>query len=260
MISPLVRAGAVLAMALACSGPLFAGTSLSVEPLVTQVTVEPGNSVNISVSIGSDGDQPERIIISPIDWRTRIDGSVAIEPLGTEGVRSLTPFMTMATYQFVLQPREHRKLNLTLSLPAGFNPDPASYWGGFLVKATPFDAPPSTTGPAATVFVYNDVAKPKRHLTLQSLRATSAKGDVRILARYHNDGIGYIRSGLVLNVTQDGKSVRKEQLGLGAIFPAATRVVDHVVTGLAPGTYHVELGADYGGDTVIVGETNVTVS
>jgi hypothetical protein len=259
MISPLARAGAVLAIALACTGAAFAGTSLGVEPLVTQVTVEPGNSVNIAVSIGSDADTPVRVIITPIDWRTRIDGSVAVEPLGTEGSHSLTPFLSMATYQFILQPREHRKVNLTVSLPAGFNPDPASYWGGFFVKATPLDAPPSTTGPAATVFVYNDVGKPKRHLTLQALRATAAKGDVRIVARYHNDGVGYIRSGMWVTVSQNGKTVHKEQVGLGAIFPAATRVVDQTVTGLPPGTYHVELDVDYGGDTVIVGETNVTV-
>ena len=246
-------------MALACSGPAFAGTSLGVEPLVTQVSVEPGGSSNIAVSIKSDGDQPERIVISPLDWRTRIDGSVAIEPLGTEGARSLTPFLSMATYQFILQPHESRKINLAVSIPAAFNPAPGSYWGGFLVKATPIDMPPSTTGPAATVFVYNDVGKPARHLTLQSLRATGLKGGAHILARYHNDGIGYVRSGLFLTITQSGKTVYKEQIGLGAIFPSATRVVDHTVNGLASGTYRVELSADYGGDTVIVGDTNVTV-
>lgn len=259
MISRLAYAGAVLAMALACSGPAFAGTSLGVEPLVTQVSVEPGGSSNIAVSIKSDGDQPERIVISPLDWRTRIDGSVAIEPLGTEGVRSLTPFLSMATYQFVLQPHESRKVNLAVSIPAAFNPAPGSYWGGFLVKATPIDMPPSTTGPAATVFVYNDVGKPARHLTLQSLRATALKGDVHILARYHNDGVGDVRSGLFLTITQSGKIVHKDQIGLGAIFPNATHVVDHTVNGLPSGTYHVELSADYGGDTVIVGDTNVTV-
>jgi hypothetical protein len=256
----LTIAGAVLAMVLACAGRSVAGTSLAVEPLVTQVAVEPGSSANIAVSIGSDADQPERIIISPIDWRTRLDGSVAIEPLGTEGVRSLTPFLSMATYQFILQPHEHRKINLVVSIPAAFNPAPGSYWGGFFVKATPLDMAPSATGPAATVFVYNDVGKPARHLTLQSLRATAAKGDVRIMARYHNDGVGYIRSGLYLTITQNGKTVHKEQIGLGAIFPGAARVVDKTVSGLAPGTYHVELDADYGGDTVIVGETNVTAS
>ncbi len=259
MISRLAYAGAVLVMALACSGRAFAGTSLGVEPLVTQLTVEPGASSNISVSIGSDGDTPERIVISPLDWRTRIDGSVAIEPLGTEGVHSLTPFLSMATYQFILQPHEHRKVNLAVSIPAAFNPAPGSYWGGFIVKATPIDMPPSTTGPAATVFVYNDVGKPSRHLTLQSLRATAVKGDVHILARYHNDGVGYVRSGLLLTITQSGKTVHKDQIGLGAIFPGATRVVDHTVNGLPSGTYHVELSADYGGDTVIVGDTNVTI-
>ena len=165
----------------------------------------------------------------------------------------------MAAYQFILAPHEHRKVNLAISIPAAFNTVPASYWGGFIVKATPIDAPPSTTGPAATVFIYNDVGKPARHLTLQSLRATAVKGDVHILARYHNDGVGYVRSGLYLTISQSGKTVHKEQVGLGAIFPGAARVVDQTVGGLASGSYHVELSADYGGDTVIVGDTNVTV-
>lgn len=237
-----------------------AGTSIVVDPLVSETHVNPGGATTISVAVGSQGDQRERVVITPLDWRTRIDGSIAIEPLGSEGRRSLTPYCTLAVYQFILAPKEHRRIALTVALPTTLDPTPASYWGGFIVKATPVDLPPSTMGPAATVFVYNDVGAPQRHLTLQSLRAQSkAKGVLRISARYHNYGDGYLRTGAYLTITQSARVVVKHQISLGAIFPKQLRVVDQTVTGLGRGIYHVELDVDYGGETVLVGETNATV-
>lgn len=255
-----MRLGAIVAMVLGCCVGASADTSIVVDPLVSETHVSPGGTMTISVAVGSHSDQAERVVITPLDWRTRIDGSIAIEPLGSEGRRSLTPYCTLAVHQFILAPKEHRRIALTVALPTTLDPTPASYWGGFIVKATPVDQPPSTMGPAATVFVYNDVGTPKRHLTMQSLRTQlKAKGVLRISARYYNDRDGYLRTGAYLTITQSARVVVKQQIGLGTIFPKQLRVVDQTVTGLGPGVYHVELDVDYGGETVLVGETNATV-
>lgn len=233
--------------------------NLSVNPLVSEVRVAPGQTDRTFTLITNNGDQDERITIRPIDWNTRIDGGISIENTGAEGQRSLTPFLEAVSYGFVLHPHESRRLDVAVSLPPAFKSVPASYWGGFYIKATAADASPIAIGPAATFFVYNDVGTPSRHLTIEALHGAAAGAGVAVSARLKNDGDGYLRIGGTVALLQNGKAVRSQPVSVGAVFPGKIRIVKSSFSGLTAGTYTLESRFDYGTDVIVIGDTKVVV-
>lgn len=235
-----------------------AGMNIAVDPLVVEMRATPGQTVRTTVNIANAGDQPERIFVTPMDWTTRVDGSLAIERPGTEK-RSITRYLKSSDYQFTLQPGEKRAIEISLALPADFSPAAASYWGGFFTRASLLTTRVAGFGPGATVVVYVDVGMPHRSIDLQSLKAVSTGRGVRIVGRVRNNSNAYVRAGGTILIENAGRIVRKVPVTIGAIFPGRYHTVNETVRGLAPGKYRVELSVDYGGDEIEDGETTVTV-
>lgn len=238
--------------------PAAAGLNIAVDPLVIEMQALPGQAVKTNVSIANDGDQPERISIAPMDWTTRIDGSLAIEKPGTEK-RSITKYLKASSYQFTLEAGEKRSIDVTLLLPSGFSSAAASYWGGFFTRAIPISTRANAFGPGATVVVYVDVGNPHRSVDLQSLRASAQGGAVHVLARIRNTSNAYVRAGATLLFEEGGRVVQRVPVTIGAIFPGRFHTVNQTVRGLPRGQYRVELSIDYGGDEIEDGQTNLTV-
>jgi len=238
--------------------PARAALNLAVDPLVIEMRATPGQSVKTVVNVVNAGDQPERIVLAPMDWTTRADGSIAIEKLGREK-RSITQFLTTPAYQFILQPGERRATEITLTLPSNFSSAAASYWGGFFIRATLLTGRLSAFGPGATVVVYVDVGNPHRSVDLQSLKATVAGSTVHIIGRVRNNSNAYIRAGGTLLFEQSGRIEKNVPATIGAIFPGRFHTINETVRGIPPGKYRVELSIDYGGNEIEDGETTVTV-
>lgn len=245
-------------MLMTCAMPARAGLNIAVDPLVVEMQATPGRTVSTGVNIANDGDQPERVIVAPMDWTTRIDGSLAIEKAGTEK-RSITKYLTASSYQFTLQPGEKRTVQVSLSLPATFNSAAASYWGGFFTRAVPQSARANAFGPGATVVVYVDVGNPHRAVSLESLKATPSGSSLHVVGRIRNTSNAYVRAGGTLLFEQSGRIVQRIPVTIGALFPGRFHTVNETARGLARGTYRVELSIDYGGDEIEDGETTVTV-
>ena len=254
MKSALLVAAIGIVLALPASGAL----NIAVNPLVIEVQTAPGRTVNTDVNIANDGDFPERILIAPMDWTTRIDGSLAIEKTGTEK-RSITRYLNVSAYQFSMQPGEKRTLQVTLSLPANFSAAAASYWGGFLARAVPMSARTNAFGPGATIVVYVDVGNPHRSVNLESLKATLSGSAVHVVGRVRNTSNAYVRAGGTLLFEQGGRIIQTTHVTIGAIFPGRFHTVNETAKGLKSGKYRVELSIDYGGDEIEDGETTVTV-
>lgn len=246
------------ALLLASALPAAAGLNIAVDPLVVEMHAMPGQVIKTDVNISNNGDVPERIIIKPMDWTTRVDGSVAIESPGREA-RSITRYLKASSYQFALAPNEKRVVQVTLALPAGFNAAAGSYWGGFFTRATLLSGRVNGFGPGATVVVYVDVGTPHRSAVIESMRAAPAGRTVRVIARVRNNSKAYVRAGGTLLFEQSGRIVQKVPVTIGAIFPGRFHTVDETAKGLDPGKYRVELSIDYGGDEIEDGETTVTV-
>jgi hypothetical protein len=235
-----------------------AAMNISVDPLVVQMQTAPGATARADVTMSNDGDQTERLIIVPIDWTTRPDGSVAMEKVGSER-RSITRYLSASTYQFVLRPGEQRIVHISLAVPESFNPSAASYWGGFFVRATLFNDKPNAFGPGATVLIYNDIGQPRRHLGIQTLRAINTPEGVRVVSRLRNDSNAYVRAGGTLSVEQGGRIITQTPVTIGAVFPGRFHTVNTLLPHLASGTYRVELSVDYGADTIEDGEATLRV-
>lgn len=252
------RALLLLLMLALFTAPARAGLNIAVDPLVVEMQAVPGRPVHTEVNIANDGDQPERIFVSPMDWTTRIDGSIAIEKTGSEK-RSITKYLTASAYQFTLQPGEKRTVQVSLLLPVNFPPAAASYWGGFFTRAVPQSARASAFGTGATVVVYVDVGSPHRSVNLESLKAIASGSSLHVIGRVRNTSNAYVRAGGTLLFEQSGRVVQRVPVTIGAIFPGRFHTVNETARGLARGTYRVELSIDYGGDEIEDGETTVTV-
>lgn len=243
---------------LAAIVPAAAGLNIAVDPLVIEIHATPGQVVKADVNVSNNSDTPERIVVAPMDWITRIDGSVAIEKVGHEP-RSITRYLKTSASQFMLAPGEKRVVTVTLVLPASFSGKAASYWGGYFIRATLATGRVNGFGPGATVVVYVDVGNPHRSVNLQSLRATASGHNVHVIGRIKDTSNAYVRAGATLLFEQGGRVVQKLPVTIGAIFPGRYHTIDETARGLEHGTYRVELSIDYGGDEIEVGETTVTV-
>ncbi|MBC5816038.1 MAG: hypothetical protein GIW97_05800 [Candidatus Eremiobacteraeota bacterium] len=238
--------------------PASAGLNIAVDPLVIEMRALPGQVVKADVNISNNSDTPERIVIAPMDWITRVDGSLAIEKPGHEA-RSITRYLKASASQFTLAPNEKRVVTVTLVLPTTFSAAAASYWGGYFARATLGTGRVNGFGPGATIVVYVDVGNPHRSVTLQTLRASASGHNVHVIARIKDTSNAYVRAGATLLFEQGGRVVQKLPVTIGAIFPGRFHTVDETARGLGPGKYRVELSIDYGGDEIEDGETTVTV-
>jgi hypothetical protein len=251
---------AALAAVITLAAPARADVSMTVQPLVTELNVAPGSSERIQLIVQNNTTQEERIVAHRTDWRTLADGSTTLERVGAERRHSITRALSLSAYQFELQPGERRTIALTLTVPKSVPPSPASYWGGFLISASLKDAPPSAMGIGATVFVYNNVGNPSKHLTLQSMRIVSGPhGAPTLIARMRNDGQAYARCRGQLLIEQAGRVVKTVDPSLSVIFPTSTRLLKQSLGDLPPGDYRIELTLDYGGNSIIDGITNAHI-
>jgi hypothetical protein len=248
-------------MLFACVPPVTQASTinLSLTPLVSEMHVLAGAADRTFTEVTNNGDVEERITVEPIDWKTRLDGSISIERAGAEGTSSLTNYLQAIAYRFILQPHETRRLDVALSMPAGAVAN-KSYWGGLLIKATPLDGG-LAIGPAATFFVYDNTGSPRRHVSLLSLRASPAgiSRSTVLAAVLKNDGAAYARVAGTITVSRNGKVVNRQNIAVGAIFPGRRRIVEQAISGLAPGRYSAEVTFDFGGEIIVGGDTDLVV-
>lgn len=239
--------------------PVRASTvNISVDPLVTEMHVAPGMTGHTSVSITNNGDVDEAITVRPVDWTTQLNGTISLFAPGAQAGHSLTAWLEPAAYRFTLRAHERRELDAALAVPASAR-GPRSYWGGLLFRAAPVGEV-LAIAPAATLFVYNDVGAPKRHVSIKAFHAVAVPGSSAIVTiRLKNDGDAYARTGGTLTISRAGSVVQKHDVSIGAIFPGHTRIVDQTVSGLSPGTYSAEVTIDYGGEVIVAGETRIVV-
>jgi hypothetical protein len=233
--------------------------SMTVSPLVLEFHAAPGVPASANVTIRNNGTAAERITAQRMDWRTTPEGTIKIEPVGTEGASSIANYLRLSPEDVVLAPGESREFALTLDLPANFPPAAGVYWGGFFIRAVPATGT-AMFGPAATVVVYNTVGTPRTHVKLTQLRVEQAGIDgANVVAHVLNDGVGYARPQARIVVTQDGRVIRDQTENMPVIFAGAPRVYTKALTGLPGGSYELTVTIDYGGATLLEGTTSFRI-
>jgi hypothetical protein len=234
---------------------------ISVEPMVVQFAVAPGNAASTPVVVRNTGTQPAVVVVTPIDWRTTVDGTVKTERPGSEGVSSLGPELRLSANDFTLEPGESKQMTLALTLPAGFPATARDYWAGYFVRATAAGAPSARSfGVGANILAYETVGPPSRHLKFASLRVTDAgSGAVQLTARLQNDGRTFVRPQIRMTLAQAGRVVQQREDSTPAIFGGEGRLYTRTLRDLAPGAYGLQLTIDYGGATLVEGTTEFTV-
>lgn len=243
----------VAAPALACA----ADVSISVDPMVFEFKAGYGSSQQSSVTITNTGSTAEQVSVHAVDWHVNGSGSVSLDTIGSEGTRSLTPFLKLEPSLFVLQRGEARTLTVSVQMPAPARGEKSTRWGGFLLEASPVGNAGIHTG--ATVFVYNSAGDDEPRLTLRALSITTEHGRKFLVARLANYSEAYARPIVHVAVKHGDDTVRDDTVPVNTLLPGDDRVVRLPVHLPAThGTYEVHLIVDYG-DAVLDGSTNVRV-
>lgn len=237
------------------------GLQISVEPLVVQFALAPGGQATTRVTVKNVGTQAAQVVARPIDWHTTLDGGVVTGRPGSQGESSLDPFLRLSGKDFTLAPGEARELTLSLALPSTFSEKPRDYWGGYLVRAVPAGISSATAfGVGANILTYETTGNAARHVKLTSLNVVDAgNGRVRVLGRIVNDGGTYTRPAIRMELAQNGRIVQSLEDSTPAIFAGEPRRYARTLSGLARGTYLLQLTIDYGGASLVQGTTNFTV-
>lgn len=262
VIAALSRFAVAAASAALCSiAPASAATvSLRVDPMIVEFATPSEGDQKASISIANDGSAPERIVAQGVDWHTSVEGNVTLEQVGAERDRSLTPYLSLSPSSFILQPGETRDVALTYHVPGGRTSSVAARWGGFLIRATGVHDPESSMAPGATVFVYETVGTPRRHLALTSLSLRFDHARVpELSARFVNDGETYLRPLCRLVIVRGDTLVRDVALPANVIFPGDKRAMRESIEPLPAGDYRLHLTVDYGGSSILDGALNVRV-
>lgn len=232
--------------------------SMTVSPMVLEFHADATAPASTRVTIRNNGNVPERIVAQRIDWRTTPDGTIKVEPVGSEGTSSITNYLRLSPEDAIVTPGESKEFALTLDLPANFPATPAAYWGGFFVRALPVNGT-SMFAPAATIVVYDTIAAPVTHVKLTALHVAPDTNGATVVARVLNDGIGYARPSARIVVTQDRRVVSDRTENLPVIFGGAPRDFTKALTGLTSGAYDLTMTVDYGGATLLEGTTSFRV-
>ena len=233
--------------------------NITLDPLVTEMNVQPGQSTMTSMIITNNGNVLEKITIQPIDWNTRIDGGITISPVGNDVQHSLSQYLHVLQYTFTVKPDETIRLPVSLDIPTNVSSTPRSLWGGYLVRATDLKNPNLAIGPGATFFVYDDIGAPKRHLAITALSATAKNHVLMVRGSISNDGDGYLRIGGTILVKRGNSVIHEEHIPVGAVFPGNRHIFSQKFYKIQPGTYTVEVRFDYGGPLIVAGDTGVSV-
>ena len=259
-----IVASALVLATIALASPGLAqtqpGLQISVQPLIVQFAIGPGQQGSARVVIKNTGSETARVSANQIDWSTNVDGSVRTGRPGLSETSSLDPYLRLSSGEFSLAPGQTEEMTLTLNLPSTFAPEIRDYWGGYFVRATPANGQTGSFGVGANILVYETVGTARKHLKLSSMRVEDAGGgNLRLVARMLNDGQTYLRPQIHLEVAQAGRIVQSRDDSTPAIFAGAPRIYTRTLQGLAPGSYALALTLDYGGTTLVEGTTQFTV-
>lgn len=256
-----LAASASAGVGVAPAGAPPPGLQISVEPLIVQFAIAPGGQASTRVVVKNVGTLGAAIVVAPIDWHPTVDGTVVTERPGLQGASSLGPYLRLTGNDFTLAPGETREMVLSLVLPPGLSSKPRDYWAGYFVRAVPAGSPAATTfGVGANILAYETVGAPKRHVQLTSLRVADAgNGAVRVAARLLNDGGTYARPQIRMQLAQSGRIVQSLDDTTPAILAGQPRTYARTLSGLARGSYALQLVVDYGGETLVQGTTDFTV-
>ncbi|HTD33556.1 MAG TPA: hypothetical protein VK665_07855 [Candidatus Elarobacter sp.] len=265
MLRAAFAAAALCASAAAAFAPARAqqapGLQISVEPLSVEFSLAPGGAAATPVTIKNVGTEKAVVVITPLDWRSGLDGTVRTERPGAEGDASLSSLLRMSAAETTLAPGETRKLELSLALPATFSAAPRDYRGGYLVRAVPASANRTNAfGVGANILVYETVGGAQRHLKMTDLSVVQdGPHGARMQARLLNDGRTFVHPQMHVMIAQGARIVLSRDDATPAILAGEPRRIDRTLGELAPGTYQLQLTVDYGGPALSRGTTTFTV-
>ena len=236
------------------------GLQISVQPLIVQFALAPGQQASARVIVKNTGTQAARVTANRIDWTSNVDGTVKTGKPGLSGVSSVDPYLHLTGNEFTLAPGQTQEMTLTLDLPSTFPSAVGDHWGGFFIRAARAEGPAGSFGVGANILVYETVGNARKHLKLTAMRVEDAGGgNVRLVARMSNDGESYVRPQIHLQIAQSGRIVQSRDDSTPAIFAGSPRLYTRTFSGLTPGNYALALTIDYGGSTLVQGTTQFAV-
>lgn len=259
-----------LALALFTLGtPARAATGVSLDVSRVELSVQPGQSLNHSVTVQNPGKAAEAsmtIATYTSDFVLPVSGEAQYLSGGSLKT-SLGRWLQVTPGTFRLGPGEKQQVRYTISVPAGAAP--GLYWGVLFFKS---ESPGPAAAPSANSvtmnykidvgqIIYVQVGQARMDAKLSAVQASYAPDNVSVSATVKNLGTGLVRAaGRAVVVDSAGQTVAVIELGESVALPGYTRAfTGSAAQKLAAGQYQVLIALKYGQGKLFTSQTALVV-
>lgn len=251
---------------LAYPAPGGAGVGLGLGLPRVEVTLSPGDSWSSAIPVQNRGTERARILTTVMDLTMDVEGRLDIVKAGSTS-RSASSWIRVNPTVFELEPEETKLIRFTVTAPRGVS---GTYLAVILFRTRPEKlkgmgaALSAEIGSTLIVHVSGQGLKRAGDLVDLTVSPPRPGEPLQVVALFANEGNVLLRPKGMLTILDDrgnviGQAPINEEEG--AVLPLSRRAFRTLWRGdLPPGTYHLEVRFDYGGEAFVVGETTVKVA
>lgn len=236
-----------------------ASASIGVGPLTLIIDAGPGGSGSGYFKVINDGQNPEDVTISLVDWTLGLDGGIQFAEPGTVD-RSLAEWVEYSPATFRLEPGQIQRVDFTITVPSERTGD---HWALFFVEGSEVTPVAETTGALTTtvgvkvrygikVFQRDPGATRVGRITGLALLSLAP---LKLELTFVNAGEGVLFrvTGRVEIRDATGTTVRTLEIEEFTVLPSGERelILEDKGECLPPGDYIALAIIDFGGDYLV---------
>jgi P pilus assembly chaperone PapD len=233
-----------------------ADLGLNVSPAKMELSMTPGSTYNIPVTVQNGTTTPTHIQATLVDFGVTQSGDYKVERVGTRN-NSLMRWASINPREFDLEPNTTQQVRLSLAIP-----NSASLNGEYAGIAF-FQTRPTRRAPNAVAFSVRIATKiyvtipgtVKIDGAITKMSANGAHGPELYHVLFQNTGNTHVYVHGELDVRKDGAMVERIPVpGELLVERGGQRLIELTGNALPPGKYQAIATLDYGGKTMTGGE------
>ncbi|MFC3833598.1 MULTISPECIES: hypothetical protein [Deinococcus] len=248
----------------------LAATGVSLDVSRVELAVQPGQSLNHSVTVRNPGKAGEAVMAIGTytsDFVLPVTGEAQYVSGGSLK-SSVGRWLQVSPGTFRLGAGESQQVRYTISVPAGTAP--GLYWSVLFFKSdAPDAAKPAPSSNSVTMnynvdvgqIIYVQVGQPRFDAKLTAVQAAYRGGTLNVSATVKNTGTALVRAaGRAVVVNAGGQPVATIDLGESVALPGYTRAFTGAGTPTLPaGQYQVLFALKYGQGKLFTGQAPLVV-
>lgn len=245
-----------LALATPASAP--ADISIDVSPAKYELQTAPGKTETFPILVRNTSTSAVHITAAPFDFEVGSSGNYVFSAPG-KNPYSVAKLITINPREFDLEPNTSQQVRFSVDVPANAAGEYSSIVF-FTTRPTRAQRGVSIAERIASK-IYIDIPE-STHFTgeIDDVSAKALSDGQHYLVGFHNTGNVHVYLSGRVEIKQGGSVIDKVTLPTGMLVErAGKRLVDAVGKKLPPGSYQAVALIDYGGPSLVAGQTTFTV-